>query len=87
MGGFHWMWWPAIGAIAVGVTGYFAPRTMGVGYDNIQDLLKGSLPYVYTTAILKYYSYQKQEEHNYDSPKRTQKIMVHGRKLVKKMGK
>jgi hypothetical protein len=60
---------------------------MGVGYDNIQDLLKGSLPYVYTTDILKYYSNQKQKEHNYVSPKRTQKIMVHGRKLIKKMGK
>lgn len=40
----HWMWWPAIGAIAVGVTGYFAPFTMGVGYENIQHLLGGGLP-------------------------------------------
>jgi len=40
----HWMWWPAIGAIAVGVTGYFAPFTMGVGYENIQHLLEGGLP-------------------------------------------
>ncbi len=31
----HWMWWPAIGGLAVGIVGYFAPRTMGVGYDNI----------------------------------------------------
>ena len=31
----HWMWWPAIGAVAVGVVGYFSPRTLGVGYDNI----------------------------------------------------
>jgi chloride channel protein, CIC family len=38
----HWMWWPAIGAIAVGVIGYFAPRTMGVGYYNINDLLNGN---------------------------------------------
>jgi len=35
----HWMWWPAIGAVAVGVVGYFAPRTMGVGYDNISRFL------------------------------------------------
>src|SRR5207248_819213 len=27
----HWMWWPAIGAVAVGVCGYFAPHTLGVG--------------------------------------------------------
>ena len=55
----HWMWWPAIGAIAVGVTGYFAPRTMGVGYDNIQDLLKGNLPLtmLLSLCLLKYISW------------------------------
>src|SRR3954471_8320528 len=37
----HWMWWPAIGAVAVGVCGYFAPRTLGVGYDNIDGILSG----------------------------------------------
>ncbi|NIG53005.1 chloride channel protein [Chitinophaga sp. Cy-1792] len=40
----HWMWWPAIGAVAIGVTGYFAPYTLGVGYNNITALLGGSLP-------------------------------------------
>ena len=35
----HWMWWPALGAVAVGVVGYFAPRTLGVGYDNIDHIL------------------------------------------------
>ena len=39
----HWMWWPAIGAIAVGVVGYFAPYTLGVGYSNISALLSGTL--------------------------------------------
>lgn len=39
----HWMWWPAIGTLAVGVCGYFAPRTLGVGYDVITDMLTGSL--------------------------------------------
>jgi H+/Cl- antiporter ClcA/CBS domain-containing protein len=39
----HWMWWPAIGGIAVGVCGYFAPRTLGVGYDNIEQMLTGHL--------------------------------------------
>lgn len=39
----HWMWWPAIGAIAVGVVGYFAPYTLGVGYSNISALLSGHL--------------------------------------------
>ena len=37
----HWMWWPALGAIAVGVIGYFAPHTMGVGYDNIENIVSG----------------------------------------------
>ncbi|WP_437594904.1 chloride channel protein [Sorangium sp. So ce1000] len=40
---FHWMWWPAIGAVAIGVVGYFAPRTLGVGYSNIDDILSGRL--------------------------------------------
>ncbi len=39
----HWMWWPALGAIAVGVVGYFAPLTMGVGYDNIDNILGGAI--------------------------------------------
>jgi H+/Cl- antiporter ClcA len=38
----HWMWWPALGAIAVGVIGYFSPHTLGVGYDNIRSVLAGS---------------------------------------------
>jgi H+/Cl- antiporter ClcA/CBS domain-containing protein len=39
----HWMWWPALGAIVVGIGGYFQPRTLGVGYDVIGDLLQGHL--------------------------------------------
>lgn len=39
----HWMWWPAIGGVAIGVVGYFAPRTLGVGYDNISGVLSGSI--------------------------------------------
>src|SRR5205807_2391928 len=39
----HWMWWPAIGAVAVGVCGYFAPHTLGVGYDNIDRILSGDI--------------------------------------------
>jgi chloride channel protein, CIC family len=39
----HWMWWPAIGAVAVGVIGYIAPHTLGVGYDNIEDIVSGSI--------------------------------------------
>jgi len=39
----HWMWWPAIGGVAVGVGGLFEPRALGVGYDVIGDLLNGKL--------------------------------------------
>jgi len=40
----HWMWWPAIGGVAVGVVGYFYPKTLGVGYHNITEALSGALP-------------------------------------------
>ena len=55
----HWMWWPAIGAIAIGVVGYFAPHTMGVGYDNIARLLTGSTPLkvIIFLCALKYLSW------------------------------
>ncbi|HQE11167.1 MAG TPA: chloride channel protein [Flavipsychrobacter sp.] len=55
----HWMWWPAIGAVAVGVVGYYAPYTMGVGYDNIQNLLTGHLPLAMLLSLcfLKYLSW------------------------------
>ncbi len=39
----HWMWWPAMGAVAVGVCGLYAPHTLGVGYDNIEHILSGDL--------------------------------------------
>jgi chloride channel protein, CIC family len=38
-----WMWWPALGALVVGGIGVIAPRTLGVGYDNITDLISGSI--------------------------------------------
>jgi CIC family chloride channel protein len=38
----HWMWWPALGGLAVGLTGLIEPRVMGVGYDNIEALLSAS---------------------------------------------
>jgi len=39
----HWMWWPAIGAIVVGIGGLFDVRVLGAGYGSIQDLLDGNL--------------------------------------------
>jgi len=37
----HWMWWPAIGGLGVGVIGWFAPLTLGVGYTNIESIVAG----------------------------------------------
>ncbi len=37
----HWMWWPSIGGIAVGVGGWLFPSALGVGYENIGALLNG----------------------------------------------
>lgn len=39
----HWMWWPAIGAVFVGVGGWFDPRVLGVGYEFIHALLRGEI--------------------------------------------
>jgi H+/Cl- antiporter ClcA len=38
------LWWPAIGALGLGVIGYFVPRVLGVGYDTIGDILNAQLP-------------------------------------------
>lgn len=40
----HWMWWPALGAVVVGIVGYLAPDTLGVGYYNITAILSNDLP-------------------------------------------
>ncbi|HEY1789590.1 MAG TPA: chloride channel protein [Verrucomicrobiae bacterium] len=39
----HWMWWPALGALVVGIVGIFEPRVLGVGYDTIGTLMNGQL--------------------------------------------
>jgi chloride channel protein, CIC family len=44
----HWMWWPAIGAIAIGLGGLIFPQALGVGYDTIGQLLQGSI----TTKVI-----------------------------------
>ena len=38
----HWMWWPALGGLAIGVGGLVFPVSLGVGYDTIGDLLMGN---------------------------------------------
>jgi CIC family chloride channel protein len=39
----HEMWWPAIGALGLGIIGYFVPRVLGVGYDTISDILNARM--------------------------------------------
>lgn len=46
----HWMWWPALGGVVVGLIGFISPHTFGVGYDNIEHILSGS--FVGTSLIL-----------------------------------
>jgi chloride channel protein, CIC family len=55
----HWMWWPALGAVAVGVVGYFAPDTLGVGYYNISHMLSNELPinFVFFLCVMKFISW------------------------------
>jgi CBS domain-containing protein len=53
------MWWPAIGGLAIGIVGYFAPRTLGVGYENITEVLSGNLPmrFILSLCLLKFLSW------------------------------
>jgi CBS domain-containing protein len=39
----HWMWWPVIGGLFIGIGGLIEPRILGVGYDVIRDLLNGQI--------------------------------------------
>ncbi len=39
----HWMWWPALGAVVVGLGGVVDPRVLGVGYGTIHGLMRGEL--------------------------------------------
>jgi chloride channel protein, CIC family len=44
----HWMWWPSIGGLAIGLGGLLFPQALGVGYDTIGALLQGSV----TTKVI-----------------------------------
>jgi H+/Cl- antiporter ClcA/CBS domain-containing protein len=48
----HWMWWPAIGGLAVGIGGLFYPRALGVGYDVIRDLLNARVIGMFLLGLL-----------------------------------
>ncbi len=48
----HWMWWPAIGGVVIGVGGLIFPQALGVGYTTIGALLQGSVPIGAIAGIL-----------------------------------
>ena len=50
----HWMWWPAIGGLAVGIIGYISPKTLGVGYSNITEILSGNLSFQIIASLCIY---------------------------------
>ncbi|MHA3792885.1 chloride channel protein [Sphingomonas sp. YL-JM2C] len=48
----HWMWWPAIGAVGVGIGGLIDAHVLGAGYASIDALLNGALPLRVVAALL-----------------------------------
>src|SRR5215467_9868859 len=40
----HWMWWPAIGGLMIGLGGILFPQALGVGYETIANLIEGDVP-------------------------------------------
>jgi chloride channel protein, CIC family len=48
----HWMWWPAIGGLFVGIGGRIFPQALGVGYDTIARLLQGNVPLALFAGVL-----------------------------------
>ncbi len=48
----HWMWWPAIGGLIIGLGGLVVPQALGVGYDVIEAELNGSIALHLIVGIL-----------------------------------
>jgi H+/Cl- antiporter ClcA len=48
----HWMWWPVIGGVVIGIGGQIEPHALGVGYDNIAALLQGSMDQPHALRLL-----------------------------------
>ena len=49
---FHWMWWPAIGGLGIGLGGLLFPRALGVGYSVIQQMVSGDNSWKLLVGIL-----------------------------------
>ncbi|WP_243840901.1 chloride channel protein [Novosphingobium sp. PhB55] len=48
----HWMWWPALGGLVVGLGGLIDAHVLGAGYESIRGLLDGSLAIRVAVALL-----------------------------------
>jgi chloride channel protein, CIC family len=48
----HWMWWPAIGGLLIGLGGLVFPQALGVGYETIASLVQGDVPQNVIIGIL-----------------------------------
>jgi CBS domain-containing protein len=48
----HWMWWPALGGLVIGLGGLAFPQALGVGYDTIGGLLQGEVPRAVILGVL-----------------------------------
>lgn len=48
----HWMWWPALGGIVIGIGGLIFPRSLGVGYDVIRELLNQQVTWGLLAGVL-----------------------------------
>jgi H+/Cl- antiporter ClcA len=48
----HWMWWPAIGGLVIGVGGLIFPRALGTGYDVIASLIGGDTTWHLILGVL-----------------------------------
>ena len=46
------MWWPAVGALGLGIIAFFVPRVLGVGYDTIGDILNGQLAWKLLLVVM-----------------------------------
>jgi H+/Cl- antiporter ClcA/CBS domain-containing protein len=48
----HYMWWPVIGGLVIGIGGLLQPRALGIGYDTIRDLFDGHLIGAFVIGLL-----------------------------------
>ncbi len=48
----HWMWWPAIGGVVVGIGGWFVPAALGVGYPTLGAMVNAHLALAAVAGII-----------------------------------